>query len=311
MVKTIPYTIIGGYLGAGKTTLLNELLRNNRGLRLAVLVNDFGDINIDADLVVNNDGETINLASGCICCSLADGFMQALSRLRDKADDIDHIIVEASGVSNPVKIGQYGAILRYGLAGIIVLADAEQIQDKAANKYVGDTVIRQLRGADLLVLNKVDLVSPEQLAEVRAWLAEVAPGIRIVEATYGKVPLSILLGNSRRTDDLEDENHSTNHDQEYDTWSFKSDIPLNGNCFKSLVTSLPHGVLRAKGVLYLQEDPELQYVFQLVGKRWRIEPIGALQEKAPSSNLVMIGTPNSINDEWLYQKMQEAELLNG
>ena len=194
MQRTIPYTIIGGYLGAGKTTLLNHLLRNNEGLRLAVLVNDFGDINIDADLVVNNDGDTINLASGCICCSLADGFMQALARLRDHGDRIDHIIVEASGVSDPVKIGQYGAILNYGLDGVIVLADAEQIQEKAGDKYVGDTVLRQLQGADLLVLNKIDLVTPQQLADVRTWLAECAPGVRIVEATEGQIPLPILLG---------------------------------------------------------------------------------------------------------------------
>ena len=145
---TIPYTVIGGYLGAGKTTLLNNLLRNSQGLRLAVLVNDFGDINIDADLVVSHDGETINLASGCICCSLADGFMLALNRISKRAGEIDHIIVEASGVADPVKIGHYGAILKLDLEGVIVLVDAEQIRTKAANKYVGDTVIRQLKGAD-------------------------------------------------------------------------------------------------------------------------------------------------------------------
>ena len=88
---TIPYTVIGGYLGAGKTTLLNNLLRNSQGLRLAVLVNDFGDINIDADLITSHDGETINLASGCICCSLADGFMLALNRVSKRRGEIDGV----------------------------------------------------------------------------------------------------------------------------------------------------------------------------------------------------------------------------
>ena len=161
MNRGIGYTIIGGYLGAGKTTLINNLLRDSGSLRLAVLVNDFGDINIDAELIASHDGETIQLASGCICCSLADGFMMALNQVSKRGNQIDHVVVEASGVSDPVKIGQYGAILRLELNGVIVLADAEQIREKAANKYVGDAVIRQLQGADLLVLNKVDRVGPE------------------------------------------------------------------------------------------------------------------------------------------------------
>ena len=98
-------------------------------------------------------------ANGCICCSLADGFMAALNAISKRAEVIDHVIVEASGVSDLVKLGYYGSTLNFELEGVIVLADAEQIREKSENKYVGETVVRQLRGADLLVLNKVDLVS--------------------------------------------------------------------------------------------------------------------------------------------------------
>ena len=322
MTKTIPYTIIGGYLGAGKTTLLNNLLRNSQGLRLAVLVNDFGDINIDADLVVNNDGETINLASGCICCSLADGFMQALARLRDQADRIDHIIVEASGVSDPVKIGQYGAILRYGLDGVIVLADAEQIRDKAANKYVGDTVMRQLRGADLLVLNKVDLVTPDQLAAVRGWLSDVAPGIRIVEATNGEVPLSILLGahvgnltNGDQEHAAHDHaaahnDHAHDHLSPYVTRSFTSEPAVRAADLHAFLDGLSEGVLRAKGFVHLADDPDRRYVLQLVGKRWSLSPGEPWGAQSPLTTLVFIGLQGSLDDQ-AFARITGAHKLPG
>ena len=305
MTATIPYTIIGGYLGAGKTTLLNHLLHNNHGLRLAVLVNDFGDINIDADLVVNNDGETINLASGCICCSLADGFMLALARLREHADRIDHIIVEASGVSDPVKIGQYGAILRYALDGVIVLADAEQIREKAANKYVGETVIRQLRGADLLVLNKIDLVTPAQLDEVHDWLSETAPGIRIVEAVNGEVPPAILLGahmdvtpsTSAAAGQELVHTHDHDHLSSYVTRSFTSHTALPEDALRAFMDALPDGVLRAKGFVRLADDPERAYILQLVGRRWQLAPGEPWDARTPVTRLVVIGLPGSIDEE--------------
>jgi len=303
-MKSIPYTVIGGYLGAGKTTLLNSLLRDSRGLRLAVLVNDFGDINIDADLITSHDGETMQLASGCICCSLADGFMQALARLRDRADQIDHIIVEASGVSDPVKVGQYGAILRYELDGVIVLADAEQIREKAANKYVGETVIRQLRGADLLVLNKVDLVTPEELAGVHAWLEATAPGAHIVEARFGKVPPSVLLG------DLADgraaiesgqayaDIHTAgdDHTDVYRTWSLALAEPVREAHLKTMLDQMPEGITRAKGFVYLEEDLDHPYVVQLVGRRWSLEKQESWGERRPETRLVFIGLPGSVDE---------------
>ena len=314
--KTIPYTIIGGYLGAGKTTLLNNLLRHNRGLRLAVLVNDFGDINIDADLVVNNDGDTINLASGCICCSLADGFMQALARLRDRADRIDHIIVEASGVSDPVKIGQYGAILDYALDGVIVLADAEQIREKAANKYVGDTVIRQLRGADLLVLNKVDLVTTSELAEVRRWLASVAPGVRIVTTTHGDVPLAILLGAHTAVPDTNQASEVHNHSEHdhtaiYETHSIVSVAPVTRASFAAMLNALPEGILRAKGFVYLTDDPATCHVLQLVGSRWELTAARPWGETPPATRLVFIGLPGSIDQAEIEQQLFGALTLPG
>jgi G3E family GTPase len=302
---TIPYTVIGGYLGAGKTTLLNNLLRNSQGLRLAVLVNDFGDVNIDADLITSHDGETINLASGCICCSLADGFLEALNRVSKRAGEIDHIVVEASGVSDPLRIGHFGAILRLDLEGVIVLVDAEQIREKAANKYVGETVVRQLRGADLLVLNKVDLVAPAQLGEVRAWLASTAPGVRIVETTHGQVPMAVLLGTLTRAPAASGkaeahthaDEHADVHATMYETTSVTTETPIATADLHALLDALPEGVLRAKGFVYLAEAPAQRHLLQLVGHRWKLTAAEPWGDAKPETKLVFIGLPGSVSTD--------------
>ena len=175
--NSIPVTVIGGYLGSGKTTLLNALLRGTHGLRLAVLVNDFGSINIDAELIAAHQGDTISLANGCICCSLQDNLGSTFYALAERSDPPDHIVIEASGVADPRRIGRYAqAIPGLQLDGIIVLVDAESIRQQARDKYVGDTVLLQLQAADLLVLSKTDLVTAATVGEVRAWLAAQAPG---------------------------------------------------------------------------------------------------------------------------------------
>ena len=147
MTRALPFTVIGGYLGAGKTTLLNNLLSQAGGLRAAVLVNDFGEINIDAELITGHDGDAISLANGCICCSLSNGFAVAIGEVLKRAEKLDHVIVEASGVAEPGKIAQYGQMYGLPLDGVLVVVDAEQIKTQADNKYVGDTVLRQLAQA--------------------------------------------------------------------------------------------------------------------------------------------------------------------
>ena len=137
----IPVTVIGGYLGSGKTTLLNALLRGGHGRRLAVLVNDFGSINIDADLITAHGGDTISLANGCICCSLQDNLGTTLHSLAARSDPPDQIVIEASGVADPSRIGHYAMSLPgLHLDAVIVVADAEGIRRQARDKYVGDIV---------------------------------------------------------------------------------------------------------------------------------------------------------------------------
>ena len=300
--EPIPLTVIGGYLGAGKTTLLNQLLRHNAGRRLAVVVNDFGSINIDAALITQHDGETMSLANGCICCSLANGFLTVLTQLKDRPDPPEHIIVEASGVADPLKIGQYGHLPGFRLDSIVVLADAETVRRRSRDKYVGRTVIRQLRGADLLVLTKPDLVTDDDREAVRVWLRAVAPNASLMESTNGAIPPALILGAGTRAPavlaDPEHRHHrdtATDHDVAYDTCTFERDSPMTGDAIRALAAALPDGVLRAKGMVHLVEDPEHAAIFQLVGKRWSLTQGPAWDARPPRTEIVLIGIPGSLD----------------
>lgn len=300
----IPLTVIGGYLGAGKTTLLNHLLRHNQGRRLAVIVNDFGKINIDVELIESQDGDTINLSNGCICCSIGDNLAVTLNDLTQRADPPEQIIIEASGVADPAKVAQYGYIPGLRLDGIIVLVDAETIRHKALDKYVGATVLHQLQGADVLVLNKIDLVSEETRQAVRDWLAGQVPNAHIIEAEQGRVPLTLLLGNEIKKPVRPDEDSLEHHHHlEYETWSYTTNVPLSGDAFRTLVKQLPEGVIRAKGILNLTETPQHRTIFQLVGKRWSLKTGDAWDDAPPCSQLVVIGLPGSIDAKWLEQSL--------
>lgn len=190
----ISLTVVGGFLGAGKTTLLNHVLTASRR-RAAVLVNDFGPVDIDAGLIADRADNVIRLANGCVCCSMAGGMDDALARVLALDPLPEWIVIEASGVSDPGRIAQVGmADPMLQLEGVVVLADAGAIREAAADPLLADTVQRQLRAADLLVLNKTDLVAPDALAAVQEWLGEASGGAPVVRACEGRVDLGGLIG---------------------------------------------------------------------------------------------------------------------
>ncbi|MFY9975291.1 MAG: GTP-binding protein [Chromatiaceae bacterium] len=294
----LPFTVIGGYLGAGKTTLLNHLLTNTAGMRLAVLVNDFGSVNIDIDLIQSHDGETMSLANGCICCSLVNGFALAIGEIEKRAGAFDHLVIEASGVALPAKIAQYGQMYQLPLDGILVVVDAEQVRTQAENKYVGDTVLRQLAQADLLVLNKTDLVPPETLAELRAWLAERSPGTPLLETVRSEVPLDVLLGagtdrakiGGRAEHAHQDRGHDHHdHASDYQTRTLEWAEPLTRPDLERFASELGGDIYRAKGFVHLHDDPDRRYVYQQVGARWSLEPSEPWGEDQRRTRLVVIG----------------------
>ena len=279
----IGYTVLGGYLGAGKTTLLNHLLKHNEDRRLALLINDFGDINIDAGLVESEDENQINLANGCICCSISDGYFDALESLTQMDPPPDHIVVEASGVADVHKLAQYGHLPNLYLEGCVVLADAETVRQKAEDKFVAQTVRRQLAAADLLVLNKIDLTPAEQVIELKAWLSGISSA-PLVAASYGQVPLEVLFGLRHQQVELPAAGHA-----QFGTWSYSFRQPVAQQALEAFVAALPKQVVRAKGIVEAATSEYLEV--QVVGQRRHVTKRAS---GMADSQLVVIGIASEL-----------------
>jgi G3E family GTPase len=291
-MRRLPLTVIGGFLGAGKTTLLNRLLRQAGGRRFAVLVNDFGAIDIDSRLVVAHGGDTISLANGCICCGIGDSLVLALMRVLEKAGSLDHVVVEASGVGDPARIAELALIEpMLDRDGVLVLADATSVRAREADRYVGDTIRRQLDGADLVILNKADLVTAAQLASLTDWLRSRAPGARLLPAVNADVPIAALFGlghddtPARRTP-------ADAGEPPIARWSLSTRGVLDRDALRAALRALPDSVLRAKGIVRLADTPDRRSVLHMVGGRVELatgEPWGIA---ALRSDLVLLGTPD-------------------
>ena len=270
-MATLPVTVIGGYLGAGKTTLVNHLLREARGLRLAVLVNEFGELPIDADLIESRGENVINIAGGCVCCSYGSDLMGALLDLRDLRPAPQHLLVEASGVAIPHAIAQSVTLVDgYAIDGVVVLADAETVRERATDTYLSDTVLRQLGDAQIVILNKTDLVTPAQRDVVRGWVARHAPGASIVDAVAARVPLAAVLG--RAMDRLAPPGHADlpghghDHHSEHHARVFHIDHPVDARALARGLSETTLDLVRAKGFV-TEADGRLRSV-QIVGRRW-------------------------------------------
>ncbi len=283
MDPLIPLTVIAGYLGAGKTTLLNHLLTAEHGRRIAVIVNDFGALAIDADLIASHDGDTYALTNGCVCCSIGDDLGSTLLEIAELADPPEAIFFEASGVAEPARFGAYSN-RHHGteLRGVVVVVDVETVRARVEDPYVGDLLVRQLVAADVIVLNKVDLVDAERLDEIRRWLPTLGAPAVTVAADHGVVP-----------DELWSDDPTTGLLGAGDAGppepppAIGVDLPTAADRFVSTavvdvepwdrrrlteaVDRLPTSIVRAKGTVVLADEAE-PHLFQLVGRRWSLTP---------------------------------------
>lgn len=285
----LPFTVIGGYLGAGKTTLVNRLLADAHGRRVVVLVNDFGDIAVDAALIEADDGDTMSFANGCVCCSLADGFASALGRLRERADRFDHVVVEVSGVGNPRAVAQWGRTPGFELDGVLVLADATAIQRQLADPYVGETVAAQLAAADMVVLTKLDLADPRAAAGARSTVggrtdAPVVPGPIGFDAVLSVAPSAAVS----------DWDGSARH-AVHVTRTIAVDGPIAPARLDTFLVDRPDGVVRVKGVVRLIGE-NTPVVVQVVGRRVEVTPARAGRLEAPAA-LVAVALPGTSLDQ--------------
>ena len=285
----LPVSIIGGYLGCGKTTLVNHLLRNANGARLAILVNDFGELPIDADLIKEQTGDVISLTGGCVCCSYGDDLTSALLNLQTLSPAPDHILIESSGVALPGAIGSSLSLQRkLTLRSIVVIADAATVKTTASDKYLADTIERQLLDADLVLLNKLDLVTATEIRETEDWLHTVNPQARVIRVTNSNVAPSLIL-------DGDPCQHSGYTGEKHDPTIFQTieiTISTNVNAMQ-LAESLSNeacSLVRAKGFV-LDNDGEVKTI-QVVGRRWSVTPAPA----GVISGIVCIGKSGTFTE---------------
>jgi len=275
----IPLTVVGGFLGAGKTTLVNDVLAQSRGRRLAVLINDFGALSIDAALIAATGARSIALANGCVCCTLVDGLVQALIDVLALDPPPEHVLVEASGVSDPRRIAQIARADRSFLQdATIVVAAADQIEALARDRYVGDTVLRQLAAADLIVLNKLDCVDAGAAHATSAWLGTVAPAARLLRAIDARVacdvvlgPVTMASGPDSSCDAASFPAHATDdHGGAFATRTLRCARPLSERPLRAALAALPECVLRVKGFVRFDTAPGALHLVQRVGARCTI-----------------------------------------
>ncbi|MGB1310901.1 MAG: CobW family GTP-binding protein [Leucothrix sp.] len=263
--STIPVTVIGGYLGSGKTTLVNHLIRNANGKRLAIMVNEFGELPIDEDLIEAEGDELISLAGGCVCCSFGSDLVEAMNTLSQLNPRPDNVVIEASGVALPGSIASTLSLLpNFAIDGVIVLADAETVQQRAQDKYMADTILRQLSDADIVLLNKTDLVPSTLLAQTANWLATTAENAQVIHTHNSVISPSIVLHDFTSEHDKAIESH-VNHALHFETRSLPATEPVDVLAFAERLFQDYPTLVRAKGFLK-DRDGHLK-TLQVVGKR--------------------------------------------
>ena len=263
----LPVTVIGGYLGAGKTTLVNYLLRNANGLRLAVLVNEFGELAIDRDLIEAEEEGLISISGGCVCCSFGGDLIAALLNLSQMQPRPQHILIESSGVAKPSAIFDSVALLDgFSADGVVVLSDAETVQENANDKYMGDTVLAQITQADILLLNKCDLVDPQNIAETANWLARQNPNARLVKTKHSVAAPEVVLESFLGRQKITEPHHHL------DQMTSMNLIPTTSLDAMNLAKTLAEGefgLVRAKG--FVTDISGDKMLIQIVGRRWAIK----------------------------------------
>lgn len=281
--RRVPVTLLGGYLGSGKTTVINEML-HRANVPIAVLVNDVGEVNIDVALIQRHDGDTLELTGGCVCCSLKNGFLEAFEQLRDREVPPEFVVVELSGIADPMPAAALASTPGFVVDGVMVLVDLDQfLSFEQSESLVADSVRAQVAAADVLLLTKRDLVDEGRVTDVSVRLAQLAPGVPVlpVDSAYSAAGL-VGLAARRRPGAVPP---SPSLFDQYRT----SVIPIAGTILRSeldqIVDALDDTVIRAKGIVQVETGEML--LVQVVGRRRSIELL-PMAESQPTTDLVVI-----------------------
>lgn len=296
--KYIPIMAIVGFLGSGKTTLLNHILQQNQGLKIGVIVNDFGDINIDSMLVARKTDQELELSNGCICCTLEGTSLDdAIGQLAHTGSTLDYIIIEASGLAEPKELVRLLVNSKNEHArfdSLVALVDASNALE-TAEKH--PSFMEQLSLTDILILNKLDLLKPGEKKKVREYLRFVNDKSHVLEAEFGKVETKLLLAPDSLFDQQskqlklgEDDDHSTHVHHIYQKFTFATSKPIDPKKWEEFCMSIPNTIYRIKGFVYFgMKGLDQKFLFQSVGGRYSLKLDEWLGAK-PVTELVFIGT---------------------
>ena len=351
-LKEIPVLLLTGYLGSGKTTLVNRILNNRKGIRFAVIVNDIGEVNIDADLIQKGgvvgkkDESLVALQNGCICCTLKNDLIQQLMEITAR-QRFDYIVIEASGICEPEPIAQTICSIpalgfEYVQNGIPVLdcvttvVDAMRMQSEFAcgedlkkphldEEDIESLVIQQIEFCNIIVLNKVSEVTPEELGRIKAIIRTLQPKAKIIECDYGEFDLDEILDTGMfQFDDVaasatwiqeveehhnDDDDHDDDDDDDHDhdhghhhhhhhegegeaeeygigTYVYQARRPFDLNSFDNFVAKKwPKNVIRAKGICYFSEEFDTCYLFEQAGRQFVLKNVGLWFATMPEDEL--------------------------
>ena len=337
--KRVKATILSGFLGAGKTTFINHIIRQNQGRKIAVLVNDFGEINIDSDLIVSRDENKIDLTGGCGCCTIQKDLIASVINLMKQIDKPSHILVECSGAADPSKVLNTLStpLLKFHLHvdGLFTIIDCSQLL-KIGKEYRG-LVEGQMKAANLLILNKTGLIDSQDLEKVKNFVKEISPTAAMLESIRCQVPLDLVLGFNdipelKGDGDLKEKDinvlkangqgttagilsavpthEAISHDLVFESWSFRSKTPFSEKAFRELLEIIPPDIIRAKGFVYWDDLKYPTVLLNLVGQWIDLDVHVKNKDSTMETRLVFIGKPGWKNRFGIESKINTCLVKN-
>ncbi len=342
--KQIPVLLLTGYLGSGKTTLLNRILANEKGIKFAVIVNDIGEVNIDASLIESGgivgqgDDSLVALQNGCICCTLKMDLVKQLSDIANM-NRFDYIVIEASGICEPAPIAQticaypqmypeYAEHTVANLDAIVTVVDAKRMKDEFANgndlkkQNIGEDdleslVIQQIEFCNIILLNKADELTREEMMELKGIIKSIQPHAEIFECNYGDVDLNKIINTHlfdfnkvatsaawisaiEEDDDLENEESGEALEYGIETFVYYRRKPFDINFFDDFISrKWPKQVIRCKGICWFKEEPDICYVFEQAGKQVGLRNAGQWYATMPKDELkAMMDKEPALRRDW-------------